>query len=368
MATVSKSQFLSAVSTVSAVIGPKSQHGMALLAEDEALSVQGWSDKHRCCRVTIPLMSYGKFEGLLQPAKLQQLLSTIDDDQLEIDVTGTKSKRQLTLKGTSNRFSLALSGELADMPPIEDIDVVGEFSIGARELIRSLSCALPMCADDSVRFAYGGVHISIGDRITFTGTDSRRLLFSPRPAQDRSGDSISRVVPREAIRLVISALRSDLSRVVKVRINEKSTQFVTDGLLLGTANLEGRYPDTSSILKGAQGNLVQEMAVGHMLHVARLAATMLTAEETGMVVSVEPANVIAEVEAPSVGSCALRITEGERDRELKTKFDVKYLRECLAVFDPNETMKWYQMDGEHAAYFHLPDEMVYVQMPMELKS
>lgn len=369
MSLIDREQLLAAITTIGNVVGGRSDDGIGLICDGDTFTVQAWHQKHRHGRVMFYVDKARPFSGVMSGQRLKQLLSTIDDSQLDIGVTASKGKQQLVVKGTSCRFTLAMSGDIDEMPPIEDVQAVAEFSISARDLVRSLSCALPMCVEESARFAYGGVHIAVGTGdVVFTGTDGRRLLTSPRTPIARSGGIIAKVVPRETVRAVVASLRSEKAQTVQVRIGEKSTQFVCEGLLIGSANLEGRYPDTRAILKNANTGFIQETALGYLQQMARLASTMLTAEETGMKVTVGAESITAEVEAPMVGDCVLVMTEGDRDRELLTKFDVKYLRECLSVFDPNEKMQWFQADGGDPAYFHLPDGIVYVQMPMELQT
>lgn len=359
---IDRQQLLAAVTTIVNVVGSRATDPIGLQCDNDMFTVQAWhSNKQRYGRVQFPVAGVRPFSGMLPAEKLRQLLSGIETQQ--VDVSASTVGDSLVLKTTNGRFKLAMTGEFADMAPLPELDPVAQFSMSSRDLVRSLGCALPMCNGESVRYAYDGVHIAIGERVVFQGTDGSRLLSSARDPISRSGDRIARVVPRELVRALVTALKPEKAATVHVRMTENATQFSTDTLLLGAANVAGRYPNTEDILRASKEGFVQEIAIGNVLHMARLASTILSAEETGMVVTVNDEAMVAEVTVPTA-LCRLEITDGSRKQSLKTRLDVKMLRECLSIFDPNETMQWYQKTGDDAAFFHLPDGIIYVQMPM----
>lgn len=364
---INRQQLLAAVTTIVNVTGGRTTDPIGLDCDHDVFTVQAWqAGKQRYGRVRFPVSGVRPFSGILRSDKLRQLLSSIEADFVDVSVAEQRGRKLLVLKSTNGRFTLEMTDDFSEMPPIPELEPVAEFSMSSRDLVRSLSCALPMCNGESARYAYDGVHVAIGERVVFQGTDGTRLLCSARDPITRSGDQIARVVPRELVRALVSALKADKDATVHVRMTENATQFSTDvpfTLLLGAANIAGRYPKTEEMLKFANDGFVQEVAIGHVLHMARLAGTIISAEETGLVVSVNDRGMVGEVSVPSA-YCRLETTDGTMQQELTTKLDVKMLRECLSIFDPNETMRWYQKTGDDAAFFHLPDGMIYVQMPM----
>jgi len=362
---VDRQQLLSAVTTIVNVIGARAEQ-IGLVCDGYTFTVQGWCKRQRYGRATFPAGGVRPFDAVLPSDRLRQLLSTTEGEQLEISSTNVKGQKCIVLKNQSSRFTLSTTGEIADMPPIQEVEAVAEFTMATSELARSLMYALPLSNEDSARFAFSGVHISIGERVMFHGTDGRRLLRHCRTPLSHSGEPIAHVVPREMVRAVVTALKADKSPTVRVRMTHTVTQFFTDTLMLGAANVEGRYPNTDEIIKAAGEGFVQEIAIGNLVHMVRLGATILETDAAGMVFSVNKDSITGEIQVPSA-CCHVEMTDGQRHGEVRTTLDVRYLRECLSMFDPNATVRWYQKDGDSAAFFHLPDDVIYVQMPITVE-
>lgn len=148
--------------------------------------------------------------------------------------------------------------------PVEDWprDVAGKCAIPQgvagmtqAELHAWLSFTAPAMSDEETRYYLKGVYLhGAGGRLTAVATDGHRMAVSPR--SDAWGDGKGAIVPRDAVKALLTALDKKGAGAVALEIYRDATRIVTDQWELQTRNVDGSFPDYTRVIPQDVGDFV----------------------------------------------------------------------------------------------------------------
>lgn len=305
----------------------------------------------------------GVFECLVSPKRMAAILQSIETETVELSIGKAD---HLTVVAGSSRFTLKT--EAFDSFPAIDATVPEHtnVTISIAELYRSLSRTLAVCDKDSTRYALGAVLIDVGATVTFVATDSRRLVYSPRKNVTGSNDPFKFLLPQAIGKNLLDLLRrSDMEDNIRMQLSPRRAAFLGQTFTLATAAVEGRFPHWPPMVENANCELVLEGPCGAMRHAGRLSAVMTDAETKGLKIDISDSGMITgNATVANVGESQVMILAETRRFEFKTEFDSGYFVSVFDGLQDSDVVEWRQETGEDPAFFHLPDEMIHILMPL----
>lgn len=303
----------------------------------------------------------GVFETLVPPKRLAQILATIREETIVLEIV----KSGVKVKSASAQFNLAT--EAFDTFPAINAVVPDytELSIPVTALHTSLDHCLPVCDEKSTRYALGGVLFDLGPSLTFVATDSRRMMVSPRPEVAFGGPPIKFVLPSAVGRSLLTLLkRSGLHADLKmqIQVSDKRIAFIGERFTMATAGVEGRFPRWQDITIGQNCDQVLAATSSDMRRAGKLVQVMTNEEHRGFKLSVKDEK-ISLSSGSELGDSAVEM-RASAARDFETEIDTAYFIEAVSHWPDHEVIEWRQDESDSAVFFHLPDNMLCVLMPL----
>lgn len=261
---------------------------------------------------------------LLDAGKLRSILRESSDENLTIEADDSK----VYIKGQSSRFQLGT--EDANTFPVPNFSSGGdELAVKGEVLKRALSLTMFATDTDSSRYALGGVALQADDGGAFcVATDGRRLSVVTLP--NLTG-KCNGVVPVRAVNAVSRVLGGD---EVTIRSTHNAILFESDGLVMESALLEGRYPNWKAVLpKYASPKNVEVMA-GSLASALRQAAITSDHESRGVLFSFEDGVLSLQARTKDVGESQIQVPITYSDEALSILVDSRYVMDWLTRVDP----------------------------------
>lgn len=329
------------------------EHGSTLMATDGEVGI-----RHRVLGGTVQEAG----AAILPTAKMQAILSTSNDAELDIEVEG----ETLIVRGQHAKFKL----------PSEDPDAFPDVpKFQARDFFRMVPAILAesiertvFCTDvQSTRYALGGVLVTnaVGAcGFDLVATDGRRLAVDGigtelvgEPTYDGTA-----VLPIKALKLLLRCLAADT--LVDATFDKAAAMFRTDDAEIYTRLVEGRFPRYQDVFPPTATATI-EMGVGELLSAVEQAAILTSDQSRGVDFQFRATGELhLATQAADVGSASVTLPIDYAGKAVEIAFDPRYLTDALKVLDPASRVTAELIDGKSAAVFKTEDGYQYVIMPL----
>lgn len=178
---------------------------------------------------------------MLPPQKLTQILRESADESIEI--AGDDSIIRLKM----NRSKFEFTVYNADEFPNVSQEIVGgtSFVVNGAVLAERLKVVLPAVEKkESTKWAITGVHFEFKDNyLSLVGTDTRQLVYIRVPCTGEGSANVT--VPTRSIAALVGMMSKE---DVTITVHKNDILFSTDGNVLTSRTLEGRYPPYRDII------------------------------------------------------------------------------------------------------------------------
>lgn len=281
---------------------------------------------------------------LLPSGRFGQILRSASDESLLIDSDG----ENITVKGKSSRFTLAT--ESADLyPGFPEIDAKGEIWL-TRKTIRNLIRLTLFATDpDSTRYALNGVLVETDeDRVTFVGTDGRRLALVRAPSKTVVAvpdTGFQTILPIKALKLIDRTFGGSDDSEVCVSIGSRyGMVFRSGNAEVHSRLVEGRFPKYDEIL-GSRGDHSIHVVAGILRSAVEQAAVATSEESRGIEFEFRDGAICLSAECSDVGKSNVTVDVGYTGPETVMTLDHRYTLDVLRTIDEETLVTFEFTDG-----------------------
>lgn len=140
-----------------------------------------------------------------------------------------------------------------EFPHFPELSGAPDITLTHQILKEMLSKTAFSAAKEDTRYALNGVQIQIADqKITFTGTDGKRLAKTETEVLAPSSLYGSYVIPLKGVEEMIKTL-GDTDSPISLRLSHDKVSLETNSLILTTKLLVGQYPDVAKVIPSQLG-------------------------------------------------------------------------------------------------------------------
>lgn len=211
---------------------------LILSATDLSMSMRG----------NIPAKVIQKGAITLPARRFFQLVRELTHPQIELKADASDIA---TLTAGSSEFKLHGMGK-QEFPTFPELTSGLQLKLNAELFKEMLSRSAFAAARDDSRHILNGVQIHIGDgRLTFVGTDGKRLAKLSTLIPDASQPNLSTVIPLRAVEEMIKIVDTESKEIQlnlgpeKIALEMRNLQFVSQVIV-------GQYPDVNRIIPEKQ--------------------------------------------------------------------------------------------------------------------
>ncbi len=329
--------------------------GTTLMATDLEVGI-----RHKVYGVT----AYEPGSVILPTQKMQSILSTCADAELDIEVEGD----HLIVRGLYAQFRLP-SEDASLFPEVPDFTAVSYHVVAASDLRKLIRRTMFATDVESTRYALGGVLIELtNDSITMVGTDGRRLAKMSAPAEaenDAENPAGSPVIPVKALKLIDRNL-DDPELSVHIAITSGSSVLIRtsdQGAIIYSRLVEGRFPRYQDVFP-ADVDVKIPLDVSLLRQAVEQASIVTSDESRGVDFQFSGETLTLSSQAADVGSSKVTMPIHYDGKEVDITFDPRYLTDALKTIDDDATITAELIDHKNAAVFKTEDRYSYVVMPL----
>ncbi len=299
---------------------------------------------------------------ILPTAKVQQILATSSDEELEIEVVNDV----LHVRGARSQFRLP--AEDPDLfPEVPDFAASSYHVVGAADLRRLIRRTMFATDVESTRYALGGVLVELSDdRISMVGTDGRRLAKMSAGAEAENGAEPPQgmpVIPVKALKLIERNVADDDPPVHLAIQSTTSVLVRTHNAVIYSRLVEGRFPRYQDVFP-AKTDVKIPLEVGPLRLAVEQASIVTSDESRGVDFNFSPEALTLASQAADVGSSQIELAISYEGKTVEITFDPRYLTDALKTLDDGSVIHAELIDGRNAAVFKTEDGYSYVVMPL----
>lgn len=276
----------------------------------------------------------------------------------------------IEIKNENGRYKVP--GQPAqDFPKIPDISSEVSINIPSIVLLDSITKTLFATGNDELRLNLTGVYFVMGKKqITFVATDANRLVRTIR-TDVKPNTEASFIMPKKALNLLKSALKSDSSNV-RLEFNDTNAHFHFEQTQLVCRLIDDKYPDYTAVIPNANPNVLtinrQDLlnSVRRVSIFANKTTHQIRLKIAGSELTISAEDIDFANEAIERLGC---VYEGE---DMEIGFNAKLLVEMLANMANNEVKL--ELSTPNRAGILVPSEneenedLLMLLMPMMLNS
>lgn len=189
------------------------------------------------------LESDGNFAFCVEPKPLIELLSSIQDEAVEIELADSTA---LVVRYFGGEMQIPYQ-KADEFPLSANIENAVSVELNAYTLMSELNNALRFAGRDELRKVLNSVCIKIGNgKMDICSSDTHVLYLSEHQCE-YAGEDITSIVPLSAVAMIVKALAKSVS--VTMYVSENALKIVSeDGNTIQCTLLQGRFPNYHSVI------------------------------------------------------------------------------------------------------------------------
>lgn len=343
--TISRTLLMNSINNVSVAISNRTaipiltgikleitNEGLTLTGSDSNISIESFIPTETENKINIENIIPGSI--VVQAQYFPQIIRKLPENIVHIEVD---HEENVSIRSGNSHFTLngINATEYPQLPVVTDDQ---SFSIKIdllKSLIRQTVFAISLM---ETRPILTGVQAQLLDgTLTFTATDGHRLATRKVYLEDGTTSFPSAVIPGSSLNELYKIL-DDQEETVKVSLTNNLILFQTDKLYFLSRLLDGKYPETSSLIPTEQQTVLHVNTQQLMQTVDR--AALLASRDSNQVVKLETkeSNIIEiSSESLEIGDVVEKIHIIEHTGEpLQISFSAKYLQDSLKAIESDE--------------------------------
>lgn len=343
--TISRNLLMSSISKVSVAISSRTaipiltgmklqitKDGLTLTGSDSNISIESFIPAQTEENVNIENIVPGSI--VVQAQYFPQIIRKLPENIVHIEVD---DQANMSIRSGKAHFTLnGISAEEYPQLPIVTDDE--SFTIRTdllKSLIRQTVFAISVM---ETRPILTGVNAQLKDStLSFTATDGHRLASREVFLQDTSLTIQSAVIPGSSLNELYKIL-DDKEETVNVSLTNNLILFKTESLYFLSRLLDGKYPETSSLIPDEQQTMLHVNTKQLIQTVER--AALLASRDRNQVIKLETrSDQVIEIssESSEIGEVVEEINVIEHSGEpLQISFSAKYLHDGLRAIESDE--------------------------------
>ena len=177
----------------------------------------------------------------VNPKDLMNILRSIKDDVVTFDISG------LILRIRHQKGELSIPIESADDFPQPQVEKGGsEFILDSEVLFAMINEGKLFRGNDEIRPVLSGIQLYIGKGVFGVYASDQRFLYNYEEIHECNDDIVSVILPPGSIEPILNIVNS--TETVRVVIQERNAQVISEDSAIVLRILEGRYPNAKSII------------------------------------------------------------------------------------------------------------------------
>jgi DNA polymerase-3 subunit beta len=304
--------------------------------------------------------------GIMPIAELVKIASSAAENEW---ITVEVQEETILVRTTSGRFELPKmdADEFPDLPLFSNGVYHEVSSDSLTKAIRRTAFAADK-KDTTAKFSLTGVMMKPTGKsqLRLVATDTKRLaVYTCDVTSHGADESKGKTVPLKAISL-LSAVAD--GQVVKVSLRDNDAMFSTDGLVIYTALVNGKFPPYRDIMHKCRKNEPVKMSLPLSLFASsvRQAAIMVDDESMRVDFTFESGKLTMRARGAKTGASEVTMPLADYAGEkIDAAFDPKYITEFLRALDDDvEVVNFEIVDGNKPAIFSDGENSEYLVMPL----
>ena len=359
---------LNAVATLTGGRGARPVLGcVKLRAEGDQLELSA-TDGEAALRLSVPALVVEKPGELVVPAdRLLPIIREMGDVEVSLEFDG----RYCIIRGEGSEFRIFVM-DVADFPPLPELDDETDLVIGGNELRRMIMLTLYAAARETSRYAINGVlWEKRGKHLFVVATDGRRLARAGGAVSGSSSGDFEVIIPAKAMSVferVFIPGRDDPDWTVGIKIMPNQIILGAGDRVLSTVLVQGTFPKYDDVIPKEHTKRAR-IDRDALFGAVKRAALLTTEESRAVKLAFERESLVITSQAPERGDARVEIPISYEGEPLAIGFNPAFLNDALRVipfdevlFDLHEAFRPGALCGEDK------NEFIYVVMPVSLSS
>ncbi|MDR0869994.1 MAG: DNA polymerase III subunit beta [Planctomycetaceae bacterium] len=299
-------------------------------------------------------------EAVLPAKRLKLMLSESTAETVEIESADNK-----IIFKVAGKADIELDAWSPDeFPDVEDFEEKSYLEIPASTFSEMIRRTIFATDSENARYALGGILLEFqGDKITAVATDGKRLAFLDGAAVTTGEMALeTAILPSKAMAFLERVLSED-EQPVKVGISQSRAIFKFQQAVFFTRLVEGKFPKWRSIVPETEGRTQIDILAGALLPDIRLADTVSTDYNPGIVFIFENGKMTLKGSGNEVGKSSVETAISYTGEKVETKLDPKFVKDFLRVLPADKLVSLYFASGE-PVLAKTDDDYTYIVMPM----
>lgn len=314
----------------------------------------------RCAITQVEVQTPG--ETLVIADTLSRIVRECADEVMELETKGS----HLHVRGAGSHFQIVTHpGD--EFPPVPALDGPLDLSVELGQLRKLIEWTAFAAARESTRYAINGVLWEVSDStLTLVATDGRRMSLARGPLLKGPAKSPKKaIVPSKAL-AVLHRLNADPQSNVDIRLTDNQMVLRLGRSVLGSALVEGHFPDYQRVIPDDCDRLVQ-LKTGEFSGALKRASLLTNEESKGVRLAFSDDNLTLSSRAPEQGEATVSIPALYRGESFEIGFNPVFLLDVLKVM-PTDDLSFHFRDSNRPGLIRVGDDFLYVVMPVSLSS
>ncbi|MBN1420358.1 MAG: DNA polymerase III subunit beta [Planctomycetes bacterium] len=234
-------------------------------------------------------------------------------------------------------------------------------------LLESLRRVSFAAARDQTRYQLHGVCLRHEKgEASLAATDGRRLAFTRLTVRNPGDAQGEAIVPLKAVD-ALTRMLGKTGEDVKVTIAEAEICFEHDAGAVVSKVVEGRFPEYEGMIPRDVRAVMKAPSAG-LLTAVRQAALLASKDTMAVVLRLCEDVLELRTETKDVGQSRIELAVEYRDEPMEIRFNPQFLLDFLRVVDADATVEMHLKDPRAAAVLKAGKDLVYVIMPVAVKT
>ncbi|PIQ26785.1 DNA polymerase III subunit beta [bacterium (Candidatus Blackallbacteria) CG17_big_fil_post_rev_8_21_14_2_50_48_46] len=295
--------------------------------------------------------------------KLFEIVNKFPDETIHFDFHESGS---VDLLGEKLKFNLnTLPAD--DFPRLPHVDRESQFSLSLNDFCQAIRQTTFATATDSAKSILTGVNVQLGNgQLRLAATDGYRLAVRQVVLQEESQASLNVIIPKRTLVELERLVKQDERELIGMSVTDSHVLFESEGKVLTSRLIEGKYPDYNKILPKTFGRKIWLETRPFLNAVERV--SIMASEQTHVIsfdIQASELIITAGAEQGKARESVEVKTEGE---PLNISFNANYLLDVLKIFAEDASHILLQLNSEiQPAVVQSVDNDDYVCMLMPIK-
>lgn len=295
--------------------------------------------------------------------KLFEIVSKFPDDTIHFEF---RENGSVDLLGEKLKFNLnTLPAD--DFPRLPYVNRETQFAIGLHDFCQAIRQTTFATATDTAKSILTGVNVNLENgQIRLAATDGYRLAVRQLVLQEKIQQSLNVIIPKRTLVELERLVKQDDRDILGMSVTESHVLFESEGKVLTSRLIEGKYPDYTKILPKYFSRKVWLETKPFLNAVERVA--IMASEQTHVVsFNIQSDDLIITAGAEQ-GKATESIDIKSEGEPLNINFNANYLMDVLKIFADDASHILLQLNSEiQPAVIQSVDNDDYVCMLMPIK-